>query len=451
MNITQTGVLAADVARHGGCVLTITGPTTSPCYGQSTRIVAVSLTLGSTGFQVMAFPNGSVPNANDQFIINGVPFSGTGFGYQPSSGQLNRIYDSVNKVYGPAPIAPDKTHWPTPLLPNDLDNRIPLGGANPDYTAADFQHVLLAAQVYNTVSSTTQTLPSMHRPALINYWINNQTAATWHGLWTANPDLCRRIMMRPIGTMNGIATTDNPDHPNFTGSNPNFEWFRPDQRPLGRGQRRHGVPDSVWVDLGMPVRSIVRRAAVQAVVRHSLRRSRRPHQPQRPRFAGAGRRRLARHVERGRGVVCRRWRPSASGLGFGPAEVSPQYVLNGNQTLYQQLLTGATSGTTNYEGRYGATKVPGTGTLGPIMANKWFEYGQNPSNMTPPTYWSFITTPASATVNDAGSYGSPPDPFGVGVVGLDQAGRPIYAGLKAGHDVLWFRQRHYQQSIRTES
>ena len=31
-------------------------------------------------------------------------------------------------------------------------------------------------------------------------------------------------------------------------------------------------------------------------------------------------------------------------------------------------------------------------------------------------------------MNDAGSFGSPPDPFGVGVVGLDQAGRPIYAG-----------------------
>ena len=191
----------------------------------------------------------------NQFIINGVPFSGTGFGYQPSSGQLNRIYDSVNKVYGPAPIAPDKTHWPTPLLPNDLDNRIPLGGANPDYTAADFQHVLLAAQVYNTVSSTTQTLPSMHRPALINYWINNQTAATWHGLWTANPDLCRRIMMRPIGTMNGIATTDNPDHPNFTGSNPNSNGFDPINGPWDVDNAGTGVPDSVWVDLGMPVRS----------------------------------------------------------------------------------------------------------------------------------------------------------------------------------------------------
>ena len=38
-------------------------------------------------------------------------------------------------------------------------------------------------------------------------------------------------------------------------------------------------------------------------------------------------------------------------------------------------------------------------------------------------YWNF------SNVNNAGSYGSPPDPFGVGAVGLDQAGRPVYAGM----------------------
>ncbi len=57
--------------------------------------------------------------------------------------------------------------------------------------------------------------------------------------------------------------------------------------------------------------------------------------------------------------------------------------------------------------------------------------------MTPPTYWSFITTPASATVNNAGSYGSPPDPFGVGAVGLDQAGPADLCGHeKPGTDVF---------------
>ena len=39
------------------------------------------------------------------------------------------------------------------------------GGANSDYTAADFQHMLLAAQVPNAAGTGIQTLPSMHRPA----------------------------------------------------------------------------------------------------------------------------------------------------------------------------------------------------------------------------------------------------------------------------------------------
>ena len=44
------------------------------------------------------------------------------------------------------------------------------GGANSDYTAADFQHMLLAAQVLNAAGTGIQTLPSMHRPALVRYW-----------------------------------------------------------------------------------------------------------------------------------------------------------------------------------------------------------------------------------------------------------------------------------------
>ena len=81
---------------------------------------------------------------------------------------------------------------------NPLSN--PPGGANSDYTAADFQHMLLAAQVHNAgPPANLQTLPSMHRPALIKYWITKRTAATWKDLWSKNPSLCRAILLRPIG------------------------------------------------------------------------------------------------------------------------------------------------------------------------------------------------------------------------------------------------------------
>jgi len=107
--------------------------------------------------------------------------------------------------------------------------------------------------------------------------------------------------------------------------------------------------------------------------------------------------------------------PSTRGIGSGPAEISPSYALSLNTTIYKNILTGGNG----YEGRYGKQNVPGTsGTLGAVMSNKWFEYGQD--------YWTF------ANVNNAGSYGSPPDPFGVGVLGLDRAGRPVYAGVMSG-------------------
>ena len=43
-------------------------------------------------------------------------------------------------------------------------------------------------------------------------------------------------------------------------------------------------------------------------------------------------------------------------------------------------------------------------------------------------YWRITGT--FSDVNNAGSYGSPADPFGAGAVGLDQAGRPLYVGMK---------------------
>jgi len=156
----------AEIARRGGCVLTITNRYTNsdptkpnPFYGQSTRIVAIS--LGATTFQVMAFPNSSastLPQANDTFIINGAPFSGTG-----SDTRQVRATSAIPERSGlDMPIGP---------APERYDGQPEsAGGANPDYTAADFQHVLLAAQVANVAGTALQTLPSLHRPALGRYW-----------------------------------------------------------------------------------------------------------------------------------------------------------------------------------------------------------------------------------------------------------------------------------------
>ena len=232
---TLTATLTvAEIAKRGGCVLTITNRyrnnnpnQPNPCYGKSTRIVA--LDDPSTGrFLVLAFPDNVALQAGDTFTINGVPFSGTGFGY---------VGGSMTDLA---------------LKPNDLANRNPLGGANPDYTAADFQHILLAAQVPDaSAPGGIKTLPSGHRPALINYWINQTTGcSTIVDLWTNNPGLCRSIMLRPIGKMAaGTATISNADHPDFTGSNPNTNGFDPINGPWDVDNAAPACPTafgSIW-------------------------------------------------------------------------------------------------------------------------------------------------------------------------------------------------------------
>ena len=178
VNVFTTSISATELARRGGCVLTITGPKTSKCYGQSTRIVAISLGTSPANFQVMAFPDGSVPQANDQFLINGVPFSGTGFGYNSISQQLNlkAAWDSTSHKWAIDSAGTATGSMSVALLPNlpmyiySSTQYNPPGGVNADYTAADLQHMLLAAQVPNSPVpggiKILQTLPSLLRPAL---------------------------------------------------------------------------------------------------------------------------------------------------------------------------------------------------------------------------------------------------------------------------------------------
>ncbi|MEN6406845.1 MAG: hypothetical protein ABFC77_10265, partial [Thermoguttaceae bacterium] len=269
------------LSRHVGGVLTITSVenATSPTdaqkalVGQSTRIVSCG--TGTAVIQIVAFPNGAIPPNNSQFTINGMPFSGTGVGYDPTSGSLSLRYDLTTGSLSSSPTVGTLTA----LLPNISpafyttgsasavagvqNNRgNPPGGVNEDYDAADFQNLLLAAQVQ--VGGVLTTLPSLHRPALINYWIHNTGLATptFADLWkNTTPDyknLCRKIMLRPIGPMmvglaSSLGSADSLDHPDFTGSNPNFNPT--DSTKWDVDNDGDGKPDSVWVDLGMPVRA----------------------------------------------------------------------------------------------------------------------------------------------------------------------------------------------------
>jgi hypothetical protein len=423
--------------RRVGCVLTMR---TGPAAGQSARIV--NYNQNSDRFQIMAFEGYITVNQattevllNNQSIwgeyyVNGKPFNGTGFGYDA----LNP--NGLNATNGYGPIA---------LQPNELANRNPPGGANEDYDAADYQNMALGAQIVDASGHVTGVIPSMHRPALANYWFNqlfNSSTLTtaipdpvkrWNAIIQPyGPDyiqgnaddncdaaassyilnLKRRILLRPLPEDNPDFNGSNPTsrYFNYTNpTNPPYYWERdvntitnPMNYRLDVDNDGDGVADSIWVDLGMPVRAtkdgklykplfavlcVDMDGRLNLNAHGSREQANPPAIPPGTTFAG--------------GAV-----PQARGEGYGPAEINLGLGLNLTAPAYSALLAG----------RYNQTGVPGIAGLDPLCVNKWFNYGNN--------YWNF-----PSSINDAGVYGSPPDPFGTGTIGLDPAGRPLFVNM----------------------
>ena len=108
------------------------------------------------------------------------------------------------------------------------------------------------------------------------------------------------------------------------------------------------------------------------------------------------------------------------GQGLGPAEINLSGI------LVDQSSTTLLVGNATYEGRYGSPATGGTPTARGRVLPRWTRSPRTNGSSTAATIRDFTTNPA---VDNAGSYGTPPDPFGVGAVGLDLAGRPIYAGM----------------------
>ncbi len=275
------------------------------------------------------------------YLVNGAPFSGTGFGLNPATGNLDLSFlidpDNANAPYRQclttnpnaiktatgiafqSALLPNMPLWaylssPDPLIANPQGN--PPGGANEDYDAADYQNMALAAQVVDPATGNVSTLPSLHRPALINYWFNklvsdpSYNATFWRSLTLTNAQKWEGLM-RPYGPDCRLGTADDvwwdptdpnasqapkvvqnivnfkrrimlrplpEDNPDFNGSNPSSKiqfyfdatgnahfwecesiWTDPVVNPKGFhwdvDNDGDGLPDSIWVDLGMPVRA----------------------------------------------------------------------------------------------------------------------------------------------------------------------------------------------------
>ncbi|MCL4193361.1 MAG: hypothetical protein KJZ87_16620, partial [Thermoguttaceae bacterium] len=411
--------------------------------------------------------------ARCRYIINGSAFSGTGFGLKTlSAGAPDPVPDTQDGLLEattyPNSIATANASlspfYPEiALMPNAPEGREPAGGANEDYDAADLQNPHLAT----ILRDGTVPSPSFHRPEIVRYWLNriktvaaedpsdpNQFAVLAQKYLSAPADkLACRIIFRPLPKY----------HPNFTGSNPAFQLalghYASGFNPLWSGIRLEqdansngtvepaeyrwdwdvdsdgdGTPDSIWVDLGMPVRSdadgrlykplfaifctdLDGRLNVNA---HGAHMHRDPSftsvvDPNNPAFAPPGMMSMGGMFAFAGGAPLALPR----GLGYAPFEISLAPLFS-SPLDYQAVIANRyysvipATGTPEY--------LPGTANADDFLSwNMWSQYGG--------AYWNMTAA------GNAGSYGSPPDFDGDMVVGLDPGGRPIYSRAAIGDHV----------------
>lgn len=409
-----------------GSVLTVVGPATSNALGRSYRIVGGS----TTGFQLLADGVPS-PSAGDEFVVNGVPFSGTGQGFNPASGAMDLPFTDAG--------GDPRNAWPIALLPrpfaNTRDYNDWQSGANPsaalinalaatqmheDYDAPDFQSMLLGMML----PGGQTPMPSLHRPELVNYW-QTQAASQWNDT-TLGPQLRRKVILRPLARLPGDPATFPADHPNFTGSNPYFNpaW---DGVTAGGGQwdvdnDGDGIPDSIWIDPGMPARTsrdgrtykpLVAILCLDMDGRLNLN------------AHGSTAQTATEYGNQASGPFAGATGPGYEvslprGEGYGPAEVRlPTTMIPAAEVT--QLLQG--NGTV--EGRYGelgaASPGPQAGLTNTWDAMSRFKFFEFPDD-------SYLDPVSGGTLDTSKltSYFSPPDLWGRGVFGVDYAGQPLY-------------------------
>ncbi len=428
-----------------GCVMTMLD---GPFRGQSTLIVGLS---SAGGCQAFVFKEGSpmatmadlqtgLPHQGNLYVINGVPFAGTGAGFDPSTGRTNLSVPGAAQGNTPVALLPG---WQglvgTPdVLPPGL-----LGGANEDYDAVDFQNMFLAAQIPIRNPTTGQiarvaTIPSFHRPSLVRHWMN-QSGAGGGGM---PQGLMSQIMLRPV--------QDEFNHPNFTGSNPGAAGvFNPAWDGISFGQYDwdvdndgDGFMDGIWVDVGLPIRStadgrqfkpLVSFLCVDMDGRLNVNAHGTLAQTTSQFYQG-----VSTQVEAPLpGFAFAGGTDSAMlprGQGYGPPEINLWPLLTrvaGNDTsraagIYSKLLGFGPTVMGNMFGRYGSNgqTPPRPGLPGfddRLSWNDEFEYRNDPSG-DGGTYWSSFSSIQN-------SYGTPYGLDGLGAIGLDMGGRPLYLSM----------------------
>lgn len=428
---------------------------TGPAAGISTRIAGYDpFVAGGPELYVeqlvgdMATP--IAPNAGDMFVINGAPFNGMGFGYDPGTWRLDAV-DGNNR---PVSLLPHFAGYTSPQINSSLG--VPLtgdlpqnmGGADEPWDAPDLQNLhisvvppgLLASGAGNVFS--LPLIPSFHRPELVNYWLD---PSRWPGgssiqlATDANQrHLARSIIFRPMPW----------DHPNFTGSNPDLTpsgntdaAYDPIMRLMAQQGSTNsnsprwqaiwdvdndgdGIRESVWVDLGLPVMTSASgrrykrlyailikdldgrinlnvhgnfgqaRVSSQASIDwpfHAFSTSVQPPTPPAlPMFPH----------NRNMGFTATRQLQLPRGMGFGPAEVDFRWVL-------------------------GISSPPLTADYGPLLTGRYGDGQPGVAGVDDPFSAVKMAGVPGIYLGDSW-YGSIPDVWGRNAVAVDFGGRPFF-------------------------
>ncbi|TWT30054.1 hypothetical protein [Blastopirellula retiformator] len=237
----------------------------------------------------------SIPGVNDQVLVNGRAFSGTGFGYSDAS----RSYTggaslSLQTSIGEMNIAAGTDmQLPVALLPNfsayvadgivtdpfqgNAQRYVDHGGADEPWDAPDYQNMALSYYFNNGApTSSDDVLPSYHRPDLIAYWYNrlskewDESGGDGDGFHDITDSQRAEMWLRPYGAdfVRGSADDESvvdyatfpiehrdalvmlkrrisfrplrEDNPSFTGSNLDY-----------RATRMAGITSTPSLDVGL--------------------------------------------------------------------------------------------------------------------------------------------------------------------------------------------------------
>ena len=434
MNIDTTTPNFGRPGFYNGCVITVTS---GPHAGKSSRVIRYE--YPQKRLIVEAFPG--VPDAttlsSEWFIINGPPFNGVGAGYNRTTGQMDRTLPS-----------PTGTGMDSVAFRPNYSAYAPHfdGGQDESYDIADYQNMFLAhvpAELNPLDNSHFFVIPSFHRPALVNYFANRSTEPIDVN---AYPDFWRTVILRPMAF----------DHPDFTGSNPTFD---PINGPWDVDNDADGVAESVWIDLGMPVRmsedgrlykplfaflcrdmdgslNVNAHGALAQLHADTNFYADSPVFPIPDDVAGG---------IGGTQIYATR------GEGYGPAEIVLGFamlqnpgVLQFNPMDWSNLLVGTSVQPGRYFGAESANAQPGRDAT--VPAGQDYDLLNAVSSPWLASPW--LTTALNDSSLGRACYSRPPDLHGVGAVALDHAGQALYAEFnETPHD--WLRNNPYETNLVT--